>query len=84
MIRCSTLSLSQLNAGKRKALEEFIDEYRRVAGLIVDELWQLEKVPRMFSTSKLHHVQTFLSRSAVKSVADQCSGIIRGTRQSAK
>lgn len=40
MIRCSKHSISRSNRGKVTRLNSFIDEYRRVAGLYIDHIWE--------------------------------------------
>lgn len=39
MIRSTRHNLTYANAGKRSLVREFISEYRRVAGIILDDMW---------------------------------------------
>jgi IS605 OrfB family transposase len=83
MIRSSTLSLSSCNVSKLQFVQDVVVEYRRIAKLLMDEFWTEQILPKRISSTKLHHIGTFLSKSLVASVANQCLNHVRTTRKSA-
>jgi predicted RNA-binding Zn-ribbon protein involved in translation (DUF1610 family) len=76
-IRSSKCTLKFTNSGKLKDLHDFVDEYRRVLSLFVDELWDLEKVPKFTNLT----TRTWLSARAIQCAGKQASGIVRGTKK---
>lgn len=80
MIRSSKLSLSCANTGKANLIDRFIDEFRRVLSIVVDELWEKENVGKFISHKDFSHVDTILSCRAMQSVTGHASAMIRGAR----
>lgn len=76
-------SLKFANTGKREELTRFIDEYSRVCQLLVDALWDVEKIPGLLGKEFTNPVkdQTWLSARAIQCCGKQASGIVRGTRK---
>lgn len=52
--------------------------------LVVDELWTWERVPTFVTKEFKGKFETTLSKTAVNVLSTQCSGLVRGTRRSAK
>ena len=87
-IRSTKHSIKRANTGKKVFVDEFIDEYRRVAQLFVDHLWiEVEQgnleVPSMISTTDIP-TDTWLSARALKCAATQACGIVKGTIEKTK
>ena len=80
MTLSSTTSLKFSNPGKLESLSEFIDEYGRVVRLIIDELWDLDRVPGFIPKETSSKIDTWLSARAIQAAGKQASGIVRGTR----
>jgi len=80
MVRSTKVSIRFANVGKRKAVSNFILEYRRVASLYVEALWNVEKLPPFIPASLKPAVETWLSARALQGVGKQVSAVIRGTR----
>ena len=81
MILSSTTSLKFSNPIKLELLSEFIDEYGRVVRLIIDELWDLDRVPGFIPKEISSKIDTWLSARAIQAAGKQASGIVRGTRR---
>ena len=89
LIRSSKLSLKFANTGKRDQADLFKGEYRRVASLFVEPLWDLgqdAEIPRLLPKDLTSQVAslTWLSARAIQAAAKQASGIVRGTREKQK
>ena len=76
-------SLKFSNLGKRKSLESFIDEYRRVTSLFVDALWPMEgkDIPQLLPLGITSGVSTWMSKRLVQAAGKQASGVVRGTKR---
>jgi len=84
MIKTTKVSLKFANIGKRKQLEKFIDEFRRVASLCVDVFWQHENLPRFCSANEIPNLDTWLSVAALQLVGKHVAAAIKGSRQKDK
>lgn len=82
MIRSTRHHLLDVNRGKQETYERFLNEYSRVALLVVDKVWkELPKdlnVP-LYLDYKTFGIQTDLSARALSSIATQVSSIIRAS-----
>ena len=85
-IRSSRLSISNANKGKHTLYDTFIDEYRRVFTIVLDDMWEWDKMSRFgsYASKRFKHVDTWLAAAIMQCVAGQASALIRGTRKSAK
>ena len=84
-IKCTTASLRFSNKEKVQKIHLFIDEYRRVCGIFIDLLWEIEEfgdIPTLVPKDITNRVseKTWLSERAIQAAAKQSSGIVRGTR----
>ena len=82
MIRSSKATLKFVNRGKLTSLREFIGEYRRVATLFIDLLWDEKDIPSLLPkeiTGKI--TDSWLSARALQAAGKQASGIVRGTKE---
>ena len=92
MIRSSKATIKFANDGKLEELREFINEYRRVATLLVDHYWnhglkfdgfeldvknEILNFPSMLPVDQLPTVESFLSGRALKCLSTQVCGIIK-------
>ena len=84
MIRSTKATLNFVNKSKLDSVHQFIDEYKKVMCDIVDNLWELEKVPRLVPNDITSKINTWLSSRAVQCAAKQASGIVRGTQTKQK
>ena len=84
MIRSTKTTTKFANKQKKNSLKLFIEEYKKVCQFFVDELWNLDKLPKLISKDITSKAQTWLSARAVQCVAKQASGIVRGTKQKQK
>lgn len=80
MIASTRHSYKSLNSRKSERLQEFIEEYSRVAGLIVESLWA--NLPDDLSVSKYQDYKSFsiqnkLSARAMQCAANQAAGIVK-------
>lgn len=81
MIRSTKCSLKFANTNKRNDLSVFIDEYRRVCQLFVNEFWGYHNVPKLAPKKITERIKTWLSARALQCAAKQASGIVRGTKK---
>lgn len=81
-IRSTSTSLKFSNTNKLIDLKKFIDEYKKVVSIVVDYLWNLEKIPSLLpkEITDVISKQTWLSARAIQAACKQASGIVRGTR----
>ena len=84
MIRSTKLSLKFANKNKRLLLDEFVDEYRRVSQIVLDQLWERESLPKYVKTNIDFKVETWLSATSLQALSRQVIGIIKGTKRSTK
>ena len=84
MIRSSKLSLKFANKNKRFLLNKFIDEYRRVSQVVIDQFWKKESLPKYANIKKDFKVDTWLSATSLQALSRQVIGIIKGTKRSGK
>jgi hypothetical protein len=80
VIRSTKTTLKFSNKNKLDTLHLFIEEYRRVVGLFVDILWDMEKVPNLLPKEITSRINTWLSARAIQCAGKQASGIVRGTK----
>jgi IS605 OrfB family transposase len=80
VIRSTKTTLKFSNKNKLDNLHLFIEEYRRVVGLFVDILWDMENVPNLLPKEITSQINTWLSARAVQCAGKQASGIVRGTK----
>lgn len=89
MIRSTKHHISHLNLSKSERYKDFIREYRRVASIILDQIWENGyedfsiqenklNLPKYFDYNKFP-VETTLSARALNSVTNQLRGIIQST-----
>ena len=83
MIRSSTLTVKFANADKRRRFADFIDEFRRVFKIVLDDLWTWNRISSLIDHKKFSHVDTTLSCRMMQVVLKQASAVVRGTRTSA-
>ena len=83
-IRSNKLSISKANRDKHILYDAFIDEYRRVFAIVLDDMWEWDKVQRWNGSKRFKYVDTWLAAAIMQCVAGQASALIRGTRNSAK
>lgn len=81
MIRSTRHEISASNPGKLDLYDEFIEEYSRVALIVLDMMW--ERLPSDLNLPKFldyntFDVQTNLSARVMSAIVTQVSGIIRG------
>lgn len=83
MIKSSKLSLKFSNTEKLSQLQDFYDEYQRVALLFIDLIWDETKLPALLPKEITDKVagQTWLSARAIQACGKQASGIVRGTKK---
>lgn len=81
MIKSSKSSLKFTNSGKLQELHNFIDEYKRVMGIFIDQLWDMERVPTLLPKELTENIDTWLSARMIQCCGKQASGIVRGTRK---
>lgn len=84
VVRSSTLSSSSMNVGKRMLFDSFIDEFRRVFSIVLDDLWERERVGKFVSCKQFSHIDTTLSCRSMQCVIGQASALVRGTKKSAR
>ena len=87
MIRSSKHYIEELNSGKRLKLKEYIQECRRVAGIIVKDIWEngydgYHPVKNKFNCPKFIKYKTFkvkttLSARAVSTLVVQITGMLK-------
>ena len=80
MIKSTKVSIKFANTGKRKALRNFINEYRLVVSQFVDILWATDKIPVLLPKTTTSQVNTWLSARALQCAGKQASAIVRGTK----
>jgi IS605 OrfB family transposase len=80
VIRSTKTTLKFSNKNKLDNLHLFIEEYRRVVGLFVDILWDLEKVPNLLPREITSQIDTWLSARAIQCAGKQSAAIVRGTK----
>lgn len=90
MIRSSKHTLKFTNSNKTQVLSNFVDEYRRVAKVILDEIWEngygdfhpsLDKLngcPKYLDYNKFK-VKTSLSARVLRTLTTQLVNILRGS-----
>jgi IS605 OrfB family transposase len=76
--KSSRISLKFGNAGKRKAIKAFLEEYRRVVSEFVNIFWSLNEIPTLPPSNLTSKVNTWLSARATQCAGKQASGIVRG------
>jgi transposase len=82
MIRSSKATLKFVNRGKLTSLREFIGEYRRVATLFIDLLWDEKTIPALLPKKFTDQItDSWLSARALQAAGKQASGIVRGTKE---
>ena len=80
-IRSSKSSLKFSNINKLNNLNSFIDEYRKIVELFVNQLWEIKNVSSLLPKDLTENINTWLSARAIQSAGKQASGIVRGTRE---
>ena len=81
MIKSTKTTLKFSNKKKLESLSLFVDEYRRVASLFVDILWDVSDIRCLLDKELTDRVDTWLSARAVQCAGKQASGIVRGCRK---
>lgn len=81
MIRSSRTSYRFANFGKLNDLMIFQKEYRRVFGLFIDKLWEMEKLPQFLPIEVTKSFNTWLSARMLQCIGKQASGVVNGTRK---
>lgn len=81
MIKSTKVSLKFTNKTKLHDLNSLIEEYRRVAGLFIDILWEMDKIPALIPKTITGSVKTWLSARMIQCAGKQASGIVRGVRK---
>jgi len=82
MIRSTRHHIKDSNSGKKSSYSRFIEEYSRVAKLMVEQVWV--KLPDdlnlpKYLDYKTFNIETDLSARALSSAATQVSGIVRAS-----
>jgi putative transposase len=86
-VRSTQSSLKFSNATKLQNLNVFLNEYRRVMQLFIDEIWNYKYSdirtlqPKAVTDKIASASQTFVSARAVQCAGKQASAIVRGTRK---
>jgi hypothetical protein len=80
VIRSTKCTLKFSNKNKLDNLHLFLEEYRRVVGLFIDILWDLEKVPTFLPKEINNKIDSWLSARAIQCAGKQASAIIGGTK----
>lgn len=80
MIASTRHSYKLLNTEKKQNLLSFIEEYSRVANIIVKEIWRA--LPEdlslpLFQDYKKFNIETFLSARVLQCAANQATGIVK-------
>jgi putative transposase len=83
MIRSTTVSTKFCNVEKLRQINEWISEYNKVVSLLIDELWNFEKVPTLIDLELSNKIkpQTFLPARFIQAAGKEASGIVRGTQK---
>jgi len=84
MIRSTKTSIKYCNNQKKNDISSFLLEYRRVCGLFIDILWDIERLPRFLSKEITNSVDSWLSATMLQCAARQASFIVKGTKQKDK
>lgn len=82
MIRSSKITLKFSNTNKLNKISLFVDEYKRVLSIFVNELWNVEEIKSLLPkeiTGKI--ADSWLSARAIQCAGKQASGIVRGIRK---
>ena len=80
MIRSTKTTLKFSNKNKLDNLHLFLMEYRRVVGLFIDILWDMDKVANLLPKEITSQIDTWLSARAVQCAGKQSSSIVKGTK----
>jgi transposase len=80
-IRSGSSSTKFANTGKREDLRVFIGEYFRVCQFFVDEIWDMEKVPKLLPREITERADSWLNARGLQAAGKQASGIVRGTKK---
>lgn len=79
-IKSTKVSLKFSNPSKLKQIDNFIIEYRRVVKEIIDNLWEIDNIPKFLRKCFCDGIDTWLSVRAIGAAGAQASGIVRGIR----
>lgn len=79
-IKSTKVSLKFSNPSKLKQIDNFIIEYRRVVKETIDNLWEIDNIPKFLRKCFSDGIDTWLSVRAMGAAGAQASGIVRGTR----
>jgi IS605 OrfB family transposase len=80
MIKSTKTTLKFSNKKKINDIHLFIDEYRRVVGLFVDILWEMERIPSLLPKNITEKINSWLSARALQCAGKQASAIVNGTK----
>jgi putative transposase len=80
VIRSTKCTLKYANKNKLDNLHLFLEEYRRVIGLFIDVLWDLEKVPSLLPKEITSKIDSWLSARAIQCGGKQAASIVNGTK----
>lgn len=80
MIRSTKTTLKFSNKNKLDNLHLFLMEYRRVVGLFVDILWNMDKVPNLLPKEITSQVDSWLSARAIQCAGKQSAAIVKGAK----
>lgn len=80
MIRSTKTTLKFSNKNKLDNLYLFLAEYRRVVGLFIDILWDMDKVPNLLPKEITSQVDSWLSARAIQCAGKQSAAIVKGTK----
>jgi len=81
MIRSTKTSLRFSNMDKKRELQTFLIEYRRVLQSFVDLLWEEKQIKTFLPKTFTDKVTTWLTARMIQCVGKQASGIVRGARK---
>lgn len=80
MIRSTKTTLKFSNKNKLDNLHLFLMEYRRVVGLFIDILWDMDKVPNLLPKEITSQITSWLSARAIQCAGKQSAAIVKGTK----
>jgi len=80
VIRSTKTTLKFSNKNKLDNLHLFLMEYRRVVGLFIDILWEMEEFPTLLPKEITSQVDSWLSARAIQCAGKQTAAIVKGTK----
>lgn len=82
MIRSTKISLKHLRKTKRNRIISILNEYRRVAQIIIDILWEMESVPKYLNKEFIDEIkkETNLPARMLQAIGLQCISNVKGTK----